>query len=166
MNPQPHEFGPMDEDLRQLSERLDALGQAEASDMPLGLQASVLEAVGQVYAPQPIAIAHGSVPWRASGVMRLAAGVALLAGVSALVYTASRTPPVHPGTEIAMVNTSLVEQRIEGLLALTSDRADGFGDQVASIELWAEAISSESGNAWIGSDLSDSNWWDAGWTGL
>lgn len=166
MNQQPHEFGPIDPDLRVLSERLDALGAADASDMPPELRSKVLEAVGQVYAPQPIAISRGPARWWASGGVRMAAAVALMAAVSALVYTASRTPPVHPGLQVAMVNTAMVEQRIEGLLALTSEGSDRFGDQVASIELWAEALSSEAGNAWIGSDLSDSNWWDAGWMGL
>lgn len=166
MNHRPHEFESMDEDLRLLSERLDALGEADASQMPHDLSPRLLDAVGRVYAPQPIPIARGSARWWTRGSVRLAAGVALLAGVSTLVYTAARTPSVHPGTEVAMLNTAMVEQRIEGLLALTGDRADEFGDQIASIELWAEAISSETSNAWIGSDLSESNWWDAGWSGL
>lgn len=155
----------LDASLEALSARLDLLAEAEIADAPAGLEARVLGGVGRVFAPEPVVFSPRATPWWRTGGVRLAAGVALLVGVSTVVYTTSGPRLTPHGGSAAVVSTALVEQRIEGLLALASEPLDGFGNEIASIELWADALSTESDAAWLGSDLADTNWWDAGWAG-
>ncbi len=156
---------PMDPGLEALSARLDALGRAERAGAPVGLEDRVLTEVGRVFQPEPIAFSGRATPWWQTGTARVAAGIALLAGVSTVVYTTSGPGAATPTSQATLINTALIEQRIEGMLALAPQPSDGFGNEIASIELWADALSAESDAAWIGSDLADTNWWDAGWTG-
>ncbi len=145
--------------LDRLARRLDALGLAEADAAPPGLERRVLDGVGRVFTPEPIPVAR-----RDAGVVRwfprlaVAAGLALFAGASALLYTGMRRP-AEVSADLTLA--ALAERRIEGLLALSTPSADGFRDKVASIELWADALSAESGL--FGSDLIEAEWLDAGW---
>jgi hypothetical protein len=165
MNHEHQHHGLPDPTLEAISARLDALGEADRSRAAPGLEDRVLAGVGRVFAPEPVVFAPACTPWWRTGGVRMAAGVALLVGLATMVYTASG-PGVSPqGGTGEVVSTAFVEQRIEGLLALASEPSDGFGDEIASIELWADALSTESDAAWIGSDLADTNWWDAGWAG-
>ncbi len=160
-----HHDQPMDSALETLSARLDALAAAERADAPPGLESRVLAEVGRVFNPEPIAFSARTAPWWRTGGVRMAAGIALLVGISTVIYTTSGPGVAPQGAQAAMVNAALIEQRIEGLLALASEPSDGFVNEVASIELWADALSAESDAAWLGSDLADTNWWGAGWTG-
>ncbi len=148
-----------------LSSRLDALGRADRERASPGLEDRVMAGVGRVFAPDPVAFVPAEPRrWRI-GTLRMAAGVALFATAGAVLLTLSG-PAAGPGNgQAALVSTALVENRIEGLLALASEPSDGFGDAVASIELWADALSTESDASWIGSDLADPGWWDAGLSG-
>lgn len=148
-----------------LAARLDALGDQEMSAAQPGLEDRVLAGVGRVFAPEPVVFTPSPALWWRTGTVRMAAGVALLVGAATVFYTVSRPAGTPQGGAGGVISTALVEQRIEGLLALASEPSDGFGDEVASIELWADALSTESDAAWIGSDLAETNWWDAGLSG-
>jgi hypothetical protein len=160
----PHHDLP-DPALDALAARLDAVGDADMSAAQPGLEDRVLAGVGRVFAPEPVAFTPAAVPWWRTGAVRMAAGVALLVGAATVFYTVSRPTVTPQGGAGAVVSTAFVEQRIEGLLALASEPSDGFGDEIASIELWADALRTESDAAWIGSDLAETNWWDAGLSG-
>ncbi|MCC5822662.1 MAG: hypothetical protein LAT64_03720 [Phycisphaerales bacterium] len=136
--------------LRAIAERLDALGEAEASGASPRLETSILDAVSETYQPGPIPMDRAATPWWRSAPLRAAAVTALLGSVAALIYTSPGPPP--PSAEV--VSVALAEDRIEGLLAMLGDR-DDFAEQLASLELWADALGSENASAWIGSDLGD-----------
>ncbi|MEM9373377.1 MAG: hypothetical protein AAGA55_07015, partial [Planctomycetota bacterium] len=78
-----------DPTLLALSQRLDRLG-ADARSEPSDLEETVLAAVGAAIAPEPIAMPDRRAWWR-SGTLRLAAGIALLAGVCIPMYVAQRS---------------------------------------------------------------------------
>lgn len=143
---------PLDPALEGLMSRLDALACADAATAGDGLEERLNRAVGGVFVPEPIAFRLKSQAWWRSGVLRAAATVGMACGAGLLVY--SQTRPSAPGVSVETVSVAMVEQRIEGLLALT-DGTDEFGDEIASIELWADALGSESDSAWLGTDLGD-----------
>jgi len=127
---------------------LDRLGDAERSGAD-GLEERIMGSVARVFAPEPLAIVEARGAWWLRTPVRLAAGLAIVAGVGIGIYSSmpGTTLEVAPGVDFA-----LVEQRIDGLLAM-ADGGDGFGDSVASIELWAEALDAELSDGWLGSDL-------------
>lgn len=143
-----------DASLEGVASRLDALGAMDRAAAPVGLESRVLDRVGRVFVPPPITIGPTRAWWR-SGTARAAAGLLLLVGVSALIYSRTQDTELNPlgeGTARELARVDAAERRIEGLLSLTAE-GERFRDQVASIELWADAVSSEIGDAWIGSDL-------------
>ena len=144
-----------DPGLTALSDRLDALGASEAAGSPEGLEDRVLAGVAGVYAPQPIAIGRGASPWWRGGAVRAAAGVAVIGGITLLAYLQSpgRSGPGANGPEV--ISVAMVEQRIEGLLALASHSGDDLDNQIASIQLWADALGAESGDLWDSQGLLD-----------
>lgn len=127
---------------------LDTLGEHDRG-APGGLEERVMASVAGVLAPQPIAIRDGQGAWWQRTPVRLAAGLAIAATAGLLLYSAAskQAPAMDPGVDIA-----LVEQRIDGLLAI-GNGGDEFGDSLASIELWADALDAEFGDGWFGSDL-------------
>lgn len=127
---------------------LDRLGEAERSGAD-GLEERIMGSVARVFAPEPIAMVEPRGAWWQRTPVRLAAGLVIAAGVGIGVY--SSLPGTNPGADPG-VDIALVEQRIDGLLAM-ADGGDGFGDSLASIELWAEALDAEIGDGWLGSDL-------------
>lgn len=141
----------LDDASRRINELLDDLGRADEGYAPHDLEARTLDAVSGVYAPGPIAIGPARTPWWRGASLRAAAALALLAGVGAVFYSMPGAPPVSTG---GMTSVALAEDRIEGLLAVLDD-GDGFEDQVASLELWADAIGSDAAGAWLGSDLGE-----------
>ena len=145
---------PLDDGSRALAERLDALGRADADGAPPGLESRLLDAVSGVYAPGPLAIDRARTPWWRGAPLRAAAAIALLGAGAALIYSLPGPPPPHAGGGV--VSVAMAEDRIEGLLAVLGER-DGFDDQVASLELWADAIGSDGAGVWIGSDLGDTH---------
>ena len=156
----------------ELSERLDELGLAEASGAGPMLESRVMAGVAGVFAPAPIAIGRADRPWHARAVFRVpfaaAAGLALVASVGVLIWPNGQGGPGPAGP--TMMNVAMVEQRIDGLLALTADPGDtgegSFEDRVASIELWADALAADSEHGWLGSDLADPAWYEDGWSDL
>lgn len=143
---------PLDPALDGLMSRLDALGRADGDAAGDGLEERLNRAVGGVFVPEPIAFRPASRVWWRSGVLRIAAAAGMACGVGMLLYSQSRS--AAPGVSVEPVSVAMVEQRIEGLLALT-DGADEFGDEIASIELWADALGSDSDSGWLGTDLGD-----------
>lgn len=149
--------------LSALADRLDRLGDADGRMADDGLEDRVLAGVARVYAPEPILIAHAGTPWWRSGAVRLAAGVAIAAGVGVMLFSQVRpgTPAPEPGSP-EVLSVALVEQRIEGLLALASDSGDDLRNQIATVELWADAVGVESAGLWDGEGLTE---WDRDWNG-
>lgn len=157
---------------RALSERLDELGLVDASAAGPMLESRVIAGVAGVFTPRPIAFERAERAWHARAAFRVpfatAAGLALAASVGVLMWPGGQTGPgpVGPG----MMNVAMVEQRIDGLLALTADgsgSAEGsFEDRVASIELWADALAADTEHGWLGSDLADPAWYEDGWSDL
>lgn len=156
----------------ELSERLDELGLADASAAGPMLEQRVIAGVAGVFAPAPIAIGRAERPWHSRAAFRvpfaMAAAVALVASVGVLVRPNGQAGPGPVGPTV--MNVAMVEQRIDGLLALTADPGDtgegSFADRVASIELWADALAADTGHGWLGSDLADPAWYEDGWSDL
>lgn len=140
-----------------LAARLDALGASDASAAPDGLEDRVLGGVGRVFAPEPIAIDRARPTWWRGGTVRTAAGVVIVAGIGIVAYLQNPGGPGRAGQPggAEIVSVAMVEQRIDALLALASDSGDDFGNQVASIELWADALGSETGTSWGGAGGTD-----------
>lgn len=154
---------PRDPALSALADRLDRLGDADARSAGDGLEDRVLAGVARVYAPEPISIARAGTPWWRSGAVHLAAGIVIATGVGVALFTQTRpaAPAPGPGSPGAP-SVALVEQRIEGLLALASDSGDDLRNQIATVELWADAVGVESAGLWDGDGLTD---WDLDWNG-
>lgn len=143
-----------DPEMDALATRLDALGAVERAGAPAGLEESVLSKVADVFAPGAIRFEPRQRRWWQSGAVRLAAAVALFASVAGVLYTQSRPAQRTPaGGEV--VTVAMVESRIDGLLSLVGDGSDSFGDQVASVDLWADALDSDVDEGWVGSDLGE-----------
>lgn len=169
----PDDQHPHDNRDRALADRLDELGLADASAAGPMLESRVIAGVAGVFAPAPIAIGRAERPWHARAVFRvpfaMAAGVAMVAGVGFLLWSSGQ-PGSGPASPTVM-SVAMVEQRIDGLLALTADREGGtaeasFEDRVASIELWADALAADTQQGWLGSDLADPAWYEDGWSDL
>jgi hypothetical protein len=166
---------------RAIVDRLDELASSDASAAGPMLEQRVIAGVAGVFAPPPIAIERAIAiepsqrPWHRRTAFRvpftLAAGLALVASVGVLAWPNGRagpgaTDPVVP----TLMNVAMVEQRINGLVALTGGAGDAahgsFEDRVASIELWADALASDTEQIWLGSDLADPAWYESGWSDL
>lgn len=149
---------PLDPGLAHLADRLDALGRADGQ-APSGLESRVLAAVAQELTPAPIPIGDRRGFWQ-RGSVRAAAGLALFASVGAVLYTASRPAmPAGPANQPEVLSVAMVEERLDAMLAF--DDSD-FGESIASIELWAEAIDSELDSGWLGTDAGDLGLYDEG----
>lgn len=154
-----------------LSDRLDDLALADASAAGPLLEERVIAGVASVFAPASIAIGRARRPWHARTAFRapfaLAAGVALAVSVGILIRPSGPPPGVSGSGTPAITNVALVEQRIDGLLAVTGDAGErSFEDRVASIALWADVLAADTEHGWLGSDLADPAWYEDGWSDL